>query len=146
MSVKLYGLDSSLIHDAKPTDGFAIDVVRFSDYAELEKKYEALVAENAALKHAIEFATAPDMWEEHGKLLEYKYVDWYVDELNKALNTPATDAEINEIKAQGVDAFAVFLKEQAKESLNRGDDYVADRLNAQSVTAIRFAASLRGGE
>ncbi|QAX77658.1 hypothetical protein D5F51_03290 [Yersinia hibernica] len=60
--------------------------------------------------------------------------------------TPATTQAINEIKAQGSIEFAEFLKVQAKESLSRGDHYVFDRLNAQAVTAERFAASLRGGE
>lgn len=56
----------------------------------------------------------------------------------------ATTQALNEIKARGVDEFAEFLKVQAKESLSRGDHYVFDRLNAQAVTAERFAASLRG--
>ena len=47
--IKVYGLDSSLIHDADPKDGFVVDVVRFSDYVELEKKYQELTGENAAL-------------------------------------------------------------------------------------------------
>lgn len=42
--IKVYGLDSSLIHDADPKDGFVVDVVRFSDYAELEKKYLFIAA------------------------------------------------------------------------------------------------------
>ncbi|WP_145579747.1 hypothetical protein [Yersinia vastinensis] len=50
MSAKVYGLDSSLIHDASPKDGFVVDVVRFSDYAVLEKKCQSLVAENAVMK------------------------------------------------------------------------------------------------
>ncbi|WP_145586568.1 hypothetical protein [Yersinia kristensenii] len=57
--------------------------------------------------------------------------------------TPATTQALNEIKAQGAIEFAEFLKVQAKESLSRGDHYVFDRLNAQAVTAERFAASLR---
>lgn len=56
----------------------------------------------------------------------------------------ATTQALNEIKAQGAIEFAEFLKVQAKESLSRGDHYVFDRLNAQAVTAERFAASLRG--
>ncbi|PNM17175.1 hypothetical protein A6J63_015615 [Yersinia enterocolitica] len=48
--IKVYGLDSSLIYDADPKDGFVVDVVRFSDYVELERKYQAVVAESAALR------------------------------------------------------------------------------------------------
>ncbi|EKN6050860.1 hypothetical protein DVQ90_22395, partial [Yersinia enterocolitica] len=56
-----------------------------------DEKHQALAGENVVLKSAIEFATAPDMWEEHGDLLEYKYLDWYVYVLNKALDgTPDT--------------------------------------------------------
>ncbi|WP_145564211.1 hypothetical protein [Yersinia aldovae] len=47
--IKVYGLDSSLIHDADPKDGFVVDVVRFSDYVELEKKYQELAGENVVL-------------------------------------------------------------------------------------------------
>ncbi|WP_054882991.1 hypothetical protein [Yersinia rohdei] len=94
-------------------------------------RVQQLVAEGAILKHAIEFATAPDMWEEHGDLLEYKYVDWYVDVLDKALNeTPATTQAINEIKAQGVMEFAT-----SRAAFLSGYEH-----------AEKFAASLRGGE
>ncbi|ENA3458124.1 hypothetical protein ABGN33_000028 [Yersinia enterocolitica] len=60
------------------------------------------------------------------------------------LDFTATTQALNEVKAQGAIEFAEFLKVQAKESLSRGDHYVFDRLNAQAVTAERFAASLRG--
>ncbi|RKO74394.1 hypothetical protein C5E04_18935 [Pectobacterium parmentieri] len=40
--VKFYALDSSFIHDAEPTDGFVIDMVRASDYVELEKRIAEL--------------------------------------------------------------------------------------------------------
>ncbi len=50
-----------------------------------------------------------------------------------ALNTPSTDAALNEIKAQGVEAFA--------------DNWQGKELHSQiSEMARQFAASLRGGE
>lgn len=65
-----------------------------------------LVAENARMREAIAFATAPDMWQEqHDGMLDYRYVDWYVDVLNAALEPKSADAAIAEIKAQGVDEF-----------------------------------------
>ncbi|CQE04513.1 Uncharacterised protein [Yersinia intermedia] len=92
-------------------------------------KVHQLVGENVVLKSAIEFATAPDMWEEHGDLLEYKYLDWYVDVLNKALDgTPATTQALNEIKAQGVMEFAT-----SRAAFLSGYEH-----------AEKFAASLRG--
>ncbi len=58
--IKVYGLDSGLIHDADPKDGFVVDVVRFSDYVELEKKYQELAAENAVMKQVIDSVTDLD--------------------------------------------------------------------------------------
>ncbi|HEN3551561.1 TPA: hypothetical protein ACXV43_004395 [Yersinia enterocolitica] len=95
-----------------------------------DEKHQELAGENVVLKSAIEFATAPDMWEEHGDLLEYKYLDWYVDVLNKALDgTPTTTQELNEIKAQGVDEWIASRN---------------GRWNGTTKEAELFAASLRG--
>lgn len=70
-----------------------------------------LVAENARMREAIEFATAPDMWQEqHDGMLDYRYVDWYVDVLNAALEPKSTDAAIAELRAQGVDALALHME------------------------------------
>lgn len=60
----------------------------------------ALAAENVALKSAAEFATAPDMWvEQPDGMLDYLYVDWYVDVLKSAMETPATDGFLAEVHA-----------------------------------------------
>ncbi|MEN3257498.1 hypothetical protein AAH678_16760 [Sodalis endosymbiont of Spalangia cameroni] len=65
-----------------------------SDYMQLQKKYDALVVENLAMREAIEFATAPDMWEEqHDGALNYRYCEWYVDVLNAAIKQPDSDSE-----------------------------------------------------
>ncbi|ENF6041365.1 hypothetical protein ABRV10_003400 [Citrobacter amalonaticus] len=67
----------------------------------LEAKCEKLAAENAGLKQAAEFATAGDMWiEQADGMLDYRYVDWYVDVLKAAMETPATDAFLAEVRAQ----------------------------------------------
>ncbi|EHW1682688.1 hypothetical protein K2805_004510 [Salmonella enterica] len=74
-------------------------------YEQLEQQLAAVVAENAGLKSAAEFATVPDMWEElGGDVLRYQYKDWYVDKLKAAMKAPATDAYLAEVRAQGVDA------------------------------------------
>lgn len=66
-----------------------------------EQQLAAVVAENAGLKQAAEFATAPDMWVEQADgMLDYCYVDWYVDVLQAAMQTPATDAYLDEVRAQ----------------------------------------------
>ncbi|ROU10784.1 hypothetical protein EB837_20555 [Kluyvera ascorbata] len=73
-------------------------------YEQLEQQLAAVVAENAGLKQAAEFATAPDMWiEQADGMLDYRYVDWYVDALKAAMETPATDAYLAEVRAQGVE-------------------------------------------
>lgn len=47
---------------------------------------EQLMAANAKLREAIEFAIAPDMWVERERdIFEYRYVEWYVDVLKSAL-------------------------------------------------------------
>lgn len=49
-------------------------------------EWEAVKARIAELEEAIRFACAPDMWLETGNgLLEYRYIDWYVDVLQEAL-------------------------------------------------------------
>ncbi|MFV8771079.1 hypothetical protein [Yersinia enterocolitica] len=103
-----------------------------------DEKHQALAGENVVLKSAIEFATAPDMWEEHGDLLEYKYLDWYVDVLNKALNgTPATTQALNEIKAQGVEEYGNL-------TIHIGQDENCEEVIYAGKQALLFAASLRG--
>lgn len=98
-----------------------------------DEKHQELAGENVVLKSAIEFATAPDMWEEHGDLLEYKYLDWYVDVLNKALDgTPATTQVLNEIKAQTIETAADDLSGQ-----NNIGAYEHEAMYA-------YAANLRG--
>ena len=73
--------------------------------ANAESKCRELAAENVTLKKAAEFATAPDMWiEQADGMLDYRYCEWYVDVLKSAMKTPATDAFLAEVRAQGVDA------------------------------------------
>ena len=68
-------------------------------YLELAKAYQQLAAENVGLKQAAEFATASDMWiEQADGMLDYRYCDWYVDVLKAAMETPATDAAIAQIR------------------------------------------------
>ncbi|KUU96298.1 hypothetical protein AWF36_14445 [Escherichia coli] len=97
-------------------ESFCTDMVRHSDYAELEAKCAALAAENAGLKEAAEFSTATDMWEElGGNMMRYLYQEWYAEKLKAALQTPATDA---------------FLAEVRAEARNEGINYTASRLAA----------------
>lgn len=77
---------------------------------EANGKVQALAAENAAMKSAIDFSTADDMWvEQHDGMLDYRYADWYVDVLKAAMETPATDTAVAQIEAQGVDKAIAHL-------------------------------------
>lgn len=105
-------------------------------FAELQAKCAELAAENGGLKKAVEFATAPDMWiEQADGMLDYRYCEWYVDVLKAAMETPATDAFLAEVRAQGVDALNIQFKK------------CSGMLYADSVieTAAEFAAQLRQG-
>ncbi len=80
------------------------------------RELAGVVAENSALKKAAEFATAPDMWiEQADGMLDYRYCEWYVDVLKAAMETPATDAFLAEVRAQ---------------ARNEGINYAAGRLAA----------------
>ncbi|MER1433104.1 hypothetical protein [Enterobacter hormaechei] len=100
---------------------------------EMTKQRDALGAEIAGLKQAAEFATADDMWiEQTDGMLDYRYVDWYVDVLKAAMETPATDAFMAEVRAQGVEMFAKSLK------------VVGGHEHPYSAVAKEFAAKLHG--
>lgn len=98
-----------------------------------------LAVENGAMKFAIEFATAPDMWlEDADGMYDYKYCEWYVDVLNEAATTPATDDALANIQAQGAEMYAEHLTRKAIES---GEN----KNHAYAYLAANFAAQLRKG-
>ncbi|CNK49574.1 TPA: hypothetical protein ACGBQ6_004494 [Yersinia enterocolitica] len=107
-------------------------------------KVQQLVAENAALKNSYANYLTEQNLQAAPNVSPEAVFNHCVKWVDVMCPTPTTTQALNEIKARGVDEFAEFLKVQAKESLSRGDHYVFDRLNAQAVTAERFAASLRG--
>lgn len=74
--------------------------------ANAESKCRELAAESGVLKKAAEFATAPDMWiEQADGMLDYRYFEWYVDVLKAAMETPATDAFLAEVRASARNDF-----------------------------------------
>ncbi|WP_284962296.1 hypothetical protein [Citrobacter portucalensis] len=110
------------------------------------RELAGVVAENAALKKAAEFATAPDMWiEQADGMLDYRYVDWYVDVLKAAMETPATDAFLAEVRAQGVESYAEQLKSEADRAEETGWEDAAKFLRSESEKVLAFAAQLRKG-
>ncbi|OIZ54274.1 hypothetical protein BEH71_10275 [Citrobacter freundii] len=162
MSIKRYEANgsSSVFEDA---NGSLVD---YEDYSALEQKLTdmavqlanaeskcrglaGVVAENSALKKAAEFATTPDMWiEQADGMLDYRYCEWYVDVLKAAMETPATDACLAEVRAQGVDMFALMFAEEAIKSNNitTGWRAKASRAASEYAEALREdAAQLRKG-
>ncbi|EAT1698627.1 hypothetical protein ABE783_004753 [Salmonella enterica] len=93
--VKIYTAPPSDLSPPVQSESFCVDMVLASDYAELEEKFMALAAENAALKKSeAEF----NEYCRH----ECEYVgDTWVDDFTE---TPATDAFLAEVRASGVDA------------------------------------------
>lgn len=124
MNIKRYDLVGDMdgncsLNEARMEESSDGVYVKYKDYAESRREFTAanatihnlelqlaqVVAENVGLKAAAEFATADDMWiEQADGMLDYRYVDWYVDVLKTAMETPATDAYLAEVRAQGVDA------------------------------------------
>ncbi|EAR6112448.1 hypothetical protein BZT40_12485 [Salmonella enterica subsp. enterica serovar Bareilly] len=108
--VKIYTIVSDQLSPPITGESFCTDMVRHSDYADLEEKFAALVAENATLKN-------PDNWLSQS---DYGYEAAEVAAQNGATNdeslragmiaiinrieTPATDAFLAEVRASGVDA------------------------------------------
>ncbi|MGM7745422.1 hypothetical protein [Yersinia enterocolitica] len=143
--IKVYGLDSSLIHDADPKDGFVVDVVRFSDYAELEKKYLFIVGETSRV-----IVERNDIRAAMHRAFHYLMLGRHVDAENAIkcvthrgeVPTPDTTQALNEAKAKGVDELAEAFNSWADDS---NGDYEAERHWAvASKEALSFAASLRG--
>lgn len=113
---------------------------------ELVKKLADVVAENTKMRNAIEFATAPDMWiEQHDGMLEYRYVDWYVDVLNEAKETPVTDEFTRELMAKGVESGAEHFRSRARCARTLENHDRACFLDTTAEMFDDFAAQLRKG-
>lgn len=136
-NVKIYTATPADLSPPVQSESFCVDLVLASDYRELEQKYTALVAENAALKQSER---------EFDEICREEFYPVWVSEPTK---TPATDAAIRNIQAQGVDALtAKFRNEQTTldpEVFAYGEVYSA--LNMAITSSELFAARLRqGGE
>lgn len=135
--VKIYTAPPSDLSPPVQSESFCVDMVLASDYAELEEKFMALAAENAALKKSeAEF----NEYCRH----ECEYVgDTWVDDFTE---TPATDAFLAEVRAQGVEMFADKYRSQLT-ALPTTPENIFDaahvRLRYQIFDADEFAAQLR---
>lgn len=93
--VKIYTIVSDQLSPPITGESFCTDMVRHSDYADLEEKCAALAAENAGLKKSeVEF-------NEYCRHECEDVGDTWVDDFTE---TPATDAFLAEVRSSGVDA------------------------------------------
>lgn len=127
----------------------AREVTNCPDGVDLQEHLKALVAENVALKNAAEFSTAPDMWiEQADGMLDYRYVEWYVDVLKAAMETPATDAFLAEVRAHDLNAFIQHHSTELDAHIKNGGenfDEKSIRIRDIIVSALLFREKLRQG-
>lgn len=139
--------------------------VNYEDYASLEAKCAALAAENAGLKSdapldAIEngrvFADRLENyqfeceggnlnmcsdWREFRRCLEY-LSEWV---MHRQTEHTATDAFLDEVRAQGVELYADNLDNVAVDAERGGFDYAVKFLRSEASSVRLFADQLRKG-
>ena len=133
MTVKIYSLPSDAM-SPPVAEGFVTDFVLASDYAELQRKVEALAVESATLKTFIED--------------ECYVCELFCDDADchraEVPNTPATDAALADIRAQGgVKALEDFADFNIN-SIDGEDDEYAAILKQVASAARGFANNLKG--
>ncbi|ELE3251350.1 hypothetical protein SHA90_004404 [Salmonella enterica] len=142
--VKIYTIVSDQLSPPITGESFCTDMVRHSDYADLEEKCAALAAENAGLKY--QEPTLPAMM----ACLEAFYADEDVPErammaayniLRKSISTPDTDAILAEVRVQALEQFAV-QQESISEKYPAGS-YGQESAYDAAQCAREFAEQLR---
>lgn len=159
--VKIYTIVSDQLSPPITGESFCTDMVRHSDYAELEAKYAALAEDNdkameslkqanAVVKLAHEKFSAMAAENTALKKSEVEFNEYcrrecedvgdtWVDDFTE---TPATDAFLAEVRAQGADELAELYFTLAAHEANR---YIADSWRESARFAKDYAAQLRKG-
>lgn len=101
-------------------------------FAEAEAKCAALAAENAALKQSEK---------EFNNFCRQEYYGWE----DNFTETPATDAFLAEVRAQGVEMYADNLDNGADDAERGGFDYAVKFLRSEASGVRLFAGQLRKG-
>ncbi len=122
-------------------------------FAEAEAKCAALAAENAGLKAAHpqpfgpEMMKALDAYEKHqDEVPETGMLDaFFILRDSIRVETPATDAFLAEVRAQGVEMYADNLDNGADDAERGGFDYAVKFLRSEASGVRLFAAQLRKG-
>ncbi len=121
------GIDVQQFHDGH--------WVKYEDFAELQQERDALAAENAAIKDGVSDITFMDDDSFFGSTVKAQAV------MGNLVNikTPATDAFLNSVRAEGVDMFGAWQKELAHQA--QGDLRYAYVGSVKDANV--FAAQLR---
>lgn len=138
--VKIYTIVSDQLSPPITGESFCTDMVRHSDYADLEEKCAALAAENAGLKHAMAVTL------EHVSVTDAGQAGVAAMIINDALHhgeTPATDAFLAEVRASAIGAFADNQEKIADEELVGGNLDLSLRFRGMARAAKEFAAQIR---
>ncbi|HAV9711816.1 hypothetical protein HXZ30_14615 [Escherichia coli] len=122
-------------------------------FAEAEAKCAALAAENAGLKAAHpqpfgpEMMKALDAYEKHqDEVPETGMLDaFFILRDSIRVETPATDAFLAEVRAQGVEMYADNLDNGADDAERGGFDYAVKFLRSEASGVRLFANQLRKG-
>ncbi|HFP4375121.1 TPA: hypothetical protein ACHGJP_003035 [Escherichia coli] len=122
-------------------------------FAEAEAKCAALAAENAGLKAAHpqpfgpEMMKALDAYEKHqDEVPETGMLDaFFILRDSIRVETPATDAFLAEVRAQGVEMYADNLDNGADDAERGGFDYAVKFLRSEASGVRLFADQLRKG-
>ncbi|HFI8035541.1 TPA: hypothetical protein ACGSF7_004363 [Escherichia coli] len=109
-------------------------------FAEAEAKCAALAAENAALKKFCKDAAFDADYEAELGMER----GGFSDALNE-IKTPATDAFLAEVRAQGVEMYADNLDNGADDAERGGFDYAVKFLRSEASGVRLFADQLRKG-
>ncbi|MEW8947998.1 hypothetical protein AB2509_15260 [Escherichia coli] len=120
----------------------AIESIKQADSAVklAHEKFSALAAENAKLKKFCKDAAFDADYEAELGMER----GGFSDALNE-IKTPATDAFLAEVRAQGVELFAESQKEYVRKNRNELDSMTRAAYCGSAVDAERFAAQLRKG-
>ncbi|EBS1175544.1 ead/Ea22-like family protein [Salmonella enterica subsp. enterica serovar Reading] len=147
--VKIYTIVSDQLSPPITGESFCTDMVRHSDYADLEEKCAALAAENAGLKelieqHANSVAVCPNCSHE-----EPSETDDIVA-LYRSMETPATDAFLAEVRAKAHKEGAYFVANRMLAAWDAGfiDDTAknAADIARMILTSTEFMADAPEGD
>ncbi|MFI8705232.1 MULTISPECIES: hypothetical protein [Citrobacter] len=120
--------------------------------ANAESKCRELAAENAALKEVVSGVNSElygqgfevSGWHLNGALEPLD--NWFTDNGWGMPETPATDAFLTEVRAQGVEMYADNLDSGAEDAERDGFDDAVKFLRSEASGVRLFAAQLRKGD